>query len=143
MTRVMNRLALAPALVLFAVALALPRGSSAQDALTRRDGRGAVTVAVTLAALPASGEVVRAKVALDTHSVALDAIPLQKSVVLPTPDGKDVPPTGVEQAAGSGHHRSAVLVFPPVGAAGPLRVVVKDVGGIAERTFTWDLPAPR
>lgn len=52
-----------------------------------------------------------------------------------TADGTDVAPTAMEQATGSGHHREAVLVFPAVTAPGSVWIVVKNVGGVAERTF--------
>ena len=45
----------------------------------------------------------------------------------------------LEAATGSGHHREAVLVFPPHAAAEALRIVVKNVGGVAERSFSWEL----
>lgn len=114
--------------------------SDAQEGLTKRDRQGPVTVTVTLTAPPAIGAPVKAKVALDTHSVALDGIALQEAVILRTADGNDLSPTAVEQAKGSGHHRQAVLVFPPPAAAGPLQIVVKNVGGVAERSFSWELP---
>ena len=112
--------------------------SEAQEGLTRRDAQGSVTVVVTL--LPAStpGAPIKAKVVLDTHSVALDGVAFEQAVVVRTPDGAEVPPTAVEQASGSGHHREAVLVFPPVAQPGPVRIVVRNVGGVAERTFTWE-----
>ena len=48
----------------------------AEEPLTQRDQRGAVTVAVTLIAPKTAGEPVKAKVLFDAHSVALDAIAL-------------------------------------------------------------------
>jgi hypothetical protein len=47
----------------------------------------------------------------------------------------------VEGSRGSGHHREAVVVFPPVTQRGPVRVVVRNVGGIGERVFVWESPA--
>lgn len=143
MPRVKTRLLFPSVLIMLVTTLTIPRGSSGQDALSRRDSQGPVTVVVTLAALPAPGDPVRATVVLDTHSVSLDAIVLDKAVTIRMPDGSDVAPTAVEQATGSGHHRSAVLVFPPVDAAQTLRMVVRDVGGVAERSFTWELPGSR
>jgi hypothetical protein len=110
----------------------------AQDGLTRQDRQGPVTVVVTLLA-PASGAPLKAKVVLDTHSVSLDAVSFEQAVALRTADGADVGPTAVEQTSGSGHHREAVLVFPPLPAGGSVRLVVKNVGGVPERTFSWEL----
>ena len=60
-----------------------------------------------------------------------------------SPDGADIAPTAVEQATGSGHHREATLVFPPPAQAGPLKIVVKNVGGVADRSFVWELGPAR
>ena len=116
--------------------------SEAQEGLTKRDQQGPVTVVVTLVAAPSADTPVRVKVVLDTHSVGLDGIAFDQAVAVRAADGRDVAPTAIEEASGSGHHRQAVLVF-PAAQAGPLRVVVKNVGGVAERSFVWDLPAGR
>ena len=33
----------------------------------------------------------------------------------------------------------AILIFPPAATKGLVRIVVRNVGGVAERAFTWDL----
>jgi len=117
--------------------------SEAQEGLKKTDRRGPVTVEVTLILPAATGEPIRAKVVLDTHSVALDSTALDQIVVLRVADGADVSPTAVEAAQDSSHHREAVLVFPPVAGAGTIRILVRNVGGIAERSFSWELPPAR
>lgn len=129
-------------LVVSLLALAVVGLAQAEEPLTKRDQRGTVTVDVTLIAPKTAGEPVKAKVVLDTHAVALDAIALDQAVALRT-DGGDLAATAVEQASGSGHHREAVLVFPPLPQPGRVRIVVKNVGGVAERAFDWELPAAR
>lgn len=124
---------------LVVVALGSAGIASAQDSLAQRDGQGPVTVIVTLAAPPAVGVPIRATVVLDTHSVALDGVVFDQAVVLRMPDGLEVAPTGVEGGKGSGHHREAVMVFPPVTQQGMVRIVVKNIGGVAERSFGWEL----
>lgn len=131
------------AVILAMVALGAAGGLEAQEGLTKQDRQGPVTVAVTLTAAPAVGAPIKVKVVLDTHSVGLDGIAFDKVVALRSPDGADIAPTAVEQATGSGHHREATLVFPPLAQAGPLKIVVKNVGGVAERSFVWNLPAGR
>ena len=116
-------------------------GASGQEALTQRDGRGAVTVAVTLAGPPEVGVPIRVTVVLDTHSVALDDVVFERAVALRTPEGAEVVPTRVEGSRGGGHHREAVVVFAPLTQRGTMRIVVRDVGGIGERSFAWELPA--
>lgn len=112
--------------------------SEAQEGLTKRDAQGSVTVVVTLIPAPTPGAPIKAKVVLDTHSVALDGLAFEQAVAMRVADGAEVTPTGVEQASGSGHHREAVLVFPPSPQSGSVRIVVRNVGGVAERTFTWE-----
>jgi hypothetical protein len=123
---------------LLVVALGSAAGVSAQDALTQRDGRGAVTVAVTLAGPPEVGVPIRVTIGLDTHAGSLDDVVFERAVAFRTPDGAEVAPTRVEGVKGSGHHRQAVVVFPPVTQRGPVSVVVRNVGGIGERIFVWE-----
>jgi hypothetical protein len=126
---------------LVVAALVTPGRVSAQTALTQRDARGQVTVAVTLVAPPQAGMPIRATVILDTHSVALDGVVFEQAVTLRTPEGADVAPAGVEGVTGSGHHRQAVVTFAPLAQPGAVHIVVKNVGGVAERSFVWE-PAP-
>lgn len=52
--------------------------------------------------------------------------------------GKTYPVEAVEKAAGSGHHREAVLRFAKVSAeTKTIELIVKDVAGVKERTFRW------
>lgn len=130
-------------LVLGIVALGGVGVTAAQDGLTKQDRQGPVTVAISLTAPPAIGTPVRAKVVLDTHSVGLDGIAFDQVVAVRASDGAEQAPTAVEQVTGSGHHRQAVLVFPPLASGGPLQIIVKGVGGVAERSFVWELPPAR
>ena len=75
--------------------------------------------------------------------MALDGVVFDQAVVLRTPEGAEILPIGVEGARGSGHHREAVVAFPPVAQQGTVRVVVKNVGGVAERSFAWVLQATK
>lgn len=117
--------------------------AAAQDTLRKLDRQGPVTVAVTPTSPLAPETPLRFRIALDTHSVALDDVALERAVVLRTADGTELAPSAVEQPKGGGHHRQAVIVFPPVREGGEVRVVVKNVGGVEERVFTWPLPAAR
>jgi len=87
----------------FAIAAALlltaAISSNAQDAATKRDRQGPVTVTVTVMESSASG--IKAKVVLDTHSVPLDGIAFDQAVSLRRPDGSDVAPVAVEQMTGA------------------------------------------
>ena len=112
--------------------------SEAQEGFTKRDTQGPVTVIVTLISSPSPGAPIKAKVVLDTHSAALDGVAFERAVAVRTADGAEVPPTAVEQASGSGHHREAVLIFPPSPQSDGVRILVRNVGGVAERTFLWE-----
>ncbi|MBI3458343.1 MAG: hypothetical protein HY002_21440 [Candidatus Rokubacteria bacterium] len=129
------------ALVLSLVTVWSGRMVTAQEGPTKLDRQGPVTVAVTLMAPAAAGVPVKVRVSLDTHSVALDSVAFDTAVAMRMPDGADIAPVAVEQPAGGGHHRQAVLVFPPLAQPGSVRIVVRDVGGVAERTFSWALPS--
>lgn len=76
--------------------------------------------------------------------VALDGIRFEDVVALGGPDGAAIAPTAVEQAKGAGHHREAVLAFPPLPAgAREVRITVRNVGGVGEWHFKWELPIGR
>jgi len=109
---------------------------AAADELTRRDAQGPVTVVATLLS-PAAGQPLRVKLVLDTHSVGLDTVAFERAVALRKPDGTEVAPTAVE-TTGGGHHRQTVVIFPAPAPTTPVVLVVKAVGGVAERVFTWE-----
>ena len=123
--------------------LGLAGVAAGQEELSKRDASGPVAVTVTLLERPVVGASVRVRVALDTHSVGLDGIKFEEAVAVRALDGAEVAPAGVERATGGGHHREAVLIFPAPGQSGALIIVVKNVGGIAERAFSWEVPPAR
>lgn len=108
----------------------------AASSSTQVDRRGPVMVTVTLVPSQAAGAPLTVKIALNTHSVPLDDIAFDKVVALRVDGRGDVAPSAVS-ASGAGHHRQAVLTFPSPGP-GAVQVVVKNVGGVAERVFAWD-----
>jgi hypothetical protein len=106
--------------------------------ITRSNSGGGVTVNVTY---PHSQDVeeTRFEVVLDTHAVNLDAYDLKALSLLRDDSGKTYEPVGVENK-GSGHHREIAIVFPKVSPpAKRLELVIKDIAGIKERSFSWDL----
>ena len=139
--RTMNR-SLRTGVVVVLATLLGPGLVIAQQGLSKRDGQGPVAVTVTVIEVPRTGSPVKVKVSLDTHSASLDGIKLEEVVALGGPDGgAAIAPTAVEQAKGTGHHREAVLAFPPLPAnAREVRIAVRNVGEIGERTFAWTLP---
>jgi hypothetical protein len=122
--------------------LGSPGVTMAQPGVTRHDRQGPVTVALTILSSFGAEAPLKLRIALDTHSVGLDDVALESAVALRSADGADIPPAAVEQATGGGHHRQAVVIFPPISSP-RLRIVVKNVGGVSERLFDWDLSKPR
>lgn len=74
------------------------------------------------------------EISLNTHSVDLDDIDFQKSVVLQK-GGQTFAPSKVENS-GSGHHRSAELSFSGVGV--PLKIVFLGTKEIERREFDFE-----
>ena len=106
---------------------------------TKVDEQSSVTIEVTPLELGNDAAEWRFAVALDTHSVDLGND--MRSSVLTDEKGNVSLPTAWKGAEPGGHHREGVLVFDamrPVPQA--VSLVIKDVGGVAERTFTWELP---
>jgi hypothetical protein len=112
-------------------------GTAASNA-TRTNSGGGVTVKVTPVDLKTKGDL-RFQVVLDTHSVNLDAYDFKTIAVLRDDSAKSYSPTAVENK-GSGHHREAVLSFPkPSPETKRVELLIKDVAGVKERTFQWEL----
>jgi len=123
------------ALISVYLATAAAHAGSAPDATKTVTG-GGVTVKVTY--LAQTEHESRFSVALDTHSVNLDAYDLKSLAVIRDDTGLVMQPTAVENK-GSGHHREIVLTFPrPSNDRKWLEVVIKDIAGVKERVFRWD-----
>ena len=102
---------------------------------TQTASAGGVTVKATY--LAQTEHESRFSVALDTHSVNLDAYDLKALSVLRDNTGLVLEPSGIENK-GSGHHREVILTFPrPSTRRQWLELVIKDVAGEKERTFRW------
>lgn len=112
--------------------------AATETGLTRTHSGGGVTVKVTYLNAE-SKEDARFQVVLDTHSVNLDAFDLKTLSLLRDEAGKTYEPTRVENK-GSGHHREIALSFPrPAPEIKRLELVIKDIAGVKERTFRWDM----
>ena len=105
---------------------------------TRTVSGGGVTVKVTYLDSKTANDL-RFQVVLDTHSVNLDSYDLKSITILRDDTGKSYLPTEVENK-GSGHHREVTVIFPKLSSeAKSLEVVIKNVAGMKERTFKWDV----
>jgi len=112
--------------------------AAAASHATRTDSGGGVTVKVTYLDSKTTDDL-RFQVVLDTHSVNLDGYDLKTITVLRDDAGKSYLPVRVENK-GSGHHRQTTVIFPRLSdEVKSLELVIKDVAGVKERTFRWDL----
>ncbi|MFQ5692368.1 MAG: hypothetical protein ACE5IM_04905 [Nitrospinota bacterium] len=123
--------------------------AAAEGGLRRSHSGGGVTIDVTF--LPSNGtsQDFRFNVRMNTHSVPLDGYDMAKLSLLRDGRGRLFPATAWTDPGGGGHHRKGVLVFPakdkngdPIigGATKFLEVVIRDVAGVSERVFRWELP---
>jgi hypothetical protein len=137
----MKRRSLWPAsLVLLAAAVAAPLLLQAQSGplVTRKNVEGNVQVSVTPQGLAKAAGAWRFAVQLTTHVTPL----AEDMMAVASLDANDAAekPTAWEGDGPGGHHRKGVLVFKPIDPM-PAAVTlhIRQVGGIADRTFTWTL----
>ncbi|NOZ26654.1 MAG: hypothetical protein GXP39_01195 [Chloroflexi bacterium] len=112
---------------------------AAQPFPARISDAGRVTVEIAPLNLDRPESTLHFRVAMNTHSVELD-YDLTQLAVLRTDRGDEVAPVRWDGARG-GHHVSGVLYFPTIDLDGAqwIEVVIRDVAGIPERVFRWDL----
>lgn len=114
----------------YSVSAASDRRSESPQKTQERSEAG-VTVKVSL---EGKGDTITVKVALNTHTVALDRYKFDEIVALRA-GGKEYKPR-VKSQEGSGHHRSAVVEFDNPKAK-EVEIVIKDVAGVKERVFKF------
>lgn len=106
---------------------------------TKTDGRPPVTITVTPLEFGKGVETWKFQVVLDTHSGSLDN-DLLATASLTDDKGNVYRPVAWEGPGPGGHHREGVLRFTPLAPTHPtITLNIRDVGGIAERTFTWEM----
>jgi archaellum component FlaG (FlaF/FlaG flagellin family) len=124
---------------LFALTQTAPSAANETTLAAKDNAEGAVTVSVTPQDVSQTAGTWRFAVQLNTH-----ATPLSQDMVVVTSlaGGKVVEarPTAWEGDPPGGHHRRGILVFQPITPVpATLTLHIREVGGIADRTFTWDL----
>lgn len=106
---------------------------------TKENGEGSLSVAVTPDSLESREAVWNFQIALNTHSGSIDT-DLVSATYLIDDKGNVYKPISWDGAAPGGHHRSGVLKFNPISPRPKsIELKIKDVGGISERSFKWDL----
>jgi hypothetical protein len=112
-------------------------GAAASN-MTQSVAGGGVTTKVTYLN-PKTADDPRFQIVLDTHSVNLDGYDLRAIAVLIDDSGKIYAPTVVENK-GAGHHRETFVSFPKLSPGTKrMELVIKDIAGVKERTFVWNL----
>ena len=131
-------------LVLLAIAVVAPLMASAQSKSlpTRENNEGQVRTSVTPQNLSKTADAWRFEVRFNTH---VTPITQDMVAVASLSDGKGpgAKPTAWEGDPPGGHHRRGVLVFKPLNPMpATITLHIRQVGGVADRTFTWNLASP-
>lgn len=157
-------LLIAASLVLGVVTILGPGTAVGQTALqaTRTDSQAGVTIKAVYATVAyfkanprdaLAGKVDPERnivfvITLDTHSGDLSGYDFVKNVILRNDRGQQVGPIRWVATSDGSHHRSGGLLFPKADPSGrtveeqakALELVVRGLGGVAERTLRWTLP---
>lgn len=109
--------------------------------LSRSDDQGPVMVTATYVPPDGTKDEIRFTVRFNTHSVNLDGYRSEDLVVLRFDDGKEHKSLGATRQGG-GHHVTDTLRFagPVPKGAREMTLIVRNLGGVTERTLTWKLP---
>lgn len=106
---------------------------------TKTDDRPPVTVKVTPAELGKDAGTWKFNIVFDTHSGSLDEDPREITTLIDE-EGNAYQSLAWEGAGPGGHHREGVLVFAPISPLPQSTTLkIRNLGGIAERIFTWEI----
>ena len=86
-----------------------------------------------------NGQPVKFKVRMNTHSVTLaeDMVAVSE---LKDNEGKTYQPVNWQGSPPGGHHRTGTLEFPKLeGSPKTVTLVVRNISGVPERIFQWDI----
>ena len=135
----MKTLIIIAAGLLLKISIGLGFNFAAESAGAVQSVAGGGVTAKVIYLNPKNTDEPRFKIVLDTHSVNLDGYDLKTVAYLRDDTGKTSSPTAVENK-GSGHHREATVSFLKLSQdAKSVALVIKDVAGVKERVFRWDL----
>lgn len=87
----------------------------------------------------AAGKPAVFQVRLNTHSVNLD-FDIAKACMLQDSQGKEYKAIRWNGSPPGGHHRSGTVEFPELkGSPKSVRLIIKGIAGVSERTFEWTI----
>ncbi len=105
---------------------------------TKTDEQPPVTIAVTPIEFGENEALWKFDITLDTHSGSLDNDLLAIATLVDS-QGNVYQPISWEGPGPGGHHREGVLIFEAINPLPPyVTLVIKDVGGVPERSFAWN-----
>lgn len=105
----------------------------------KENNEGAVSIAVTPRSLENGSSTLDFEIALNTHSGDLSANLVAASELVDD-QGNLYKPTDWEGDNPAGHHSSGVLKFNPISPRPKsLELKIKNVGGVTQRSFKWNL----
>lgn len=115
------------------------QNQNSNNSLTKESSEGPVTVAITPQSLDPNSSTWNFEISLNTHSEELSADLVAVSE-LTDDQGKSYKPISWEGAPPGGHHREGVLRFSLISPKPKsLELKIKNVGGVSERRFKWNL----
>ncbi len=127
------------ALVFGAVLLESAPSSSASALVARSSDEAGIKVIVTPKALGPGAKVWEFEVVLDTHTKPLND-DLAQITALVDGAGRRYVPVAWQGDPPGGHHRKGVLQFSaPAEMPKSIELQIKGVGGVATRTFKWEV----
>jgi len=117
------------------------------DGTPRRDTQGEVSVEIQFGGRSGKGEIAF-QVKMDAHSIVLSRHPLENLSTLANDQGAKVRASKWEIAGSTDHRVSGTIYFPAQDANGnpmlapgvtKISLAIRDLGGIPERGFYWNL----
>ncbi len=122
-----------------ALILALPAVSAGSSLAPQVSRDGGVTVKVTPGKFESAAATWDFEVVFDTHTAALTGDPAQFAVLVDA-QGRTHAPLRWNGDPPGGHHRKGTLQFrAPEARRGPIELRLNGVGGVATRSFRWDV----
>lgn len=106
---------------------------------TKTDEQGPVSVTITPRAIGRDLPQWTFEVAFNTHTRSLDQDPANVTTLVDD-QSREIKPVSWNGPGAGGHHRSGILTFNAIQPFPKnIEIKIRDVGGIAERSFTWNL----